>query len=262
MKNTLVIFRKDLEEIRKVRYVYFSLLFVPIALVAVATITFYGISRETDVTPEKVALLRLAVPGSDGMSPKEVLMHFWANQWMTYLLLIPAALPTVIASYSIIGEKLQKTLEPLLATPADDTEILLGKSLASAGPALVAAYLAFIVYSVGVDVIAYPVLGYILFPNWTWGLAMLLIAPTLSFLGVMLCVLISSKVNDVRAAQQIAVVVVLPIIALFIAQMAGVFIFNLNAVLAGFLLLLALDYLLFRVGKRIFERENILTRWK
>lgn len=262
MKNTLIIFRKDFEEIRKIRYVYFSLLFVPVVLVGIAVITFYGISRVADVTPQDVATLRLAVPGSERMLPKEVLMHFWANQWMTYLLLIPAALPTVIASYSIIGEKLQRTLEPLLATPADDTEILLGKSLASVLPALGVAYLAFIAYTAGVDVIAYPILGYILLPNWTWGLAMLLIAPTISFLGVMLCVLISSKVNDVRAAQQIAVVVVLPVIALFIAQMAGVFAFNLTAVLGGFILLLAFDYILFQVSKKVFERENILTRWK
>ena len=40
-------------------------------------------------------------------------------------------LPTTIASYSLVGEKVQRSIEPLLATPTTEGEILLGKSIAA-----------------------------------------------------------------------------------------------------------------------------------
>ena len=50
---------------------------------------------------------------------------------IVYLFVILATvLPSTIAAYSIVGEKVEKTLEPLLATPTTDGEILLGKSIA------------------------------------------------------------------------------------------------------------------------------------
>src|SRR5689334_12232902 len=49
---------------------------------------------------------------------------------LTYIFVIFAAvLPTSIAAYSIVGEKVEKSLEPLLATPTTDSEILLGKGI-------------------------------------------------------------------------------------------------------------------------------------
>ena len=43
----------------------------------------------------------------------------------SFLFVIGAALlPVTIASYSLVGEKVQKSLEPLLATPTTDEEIL------------------------------------------------------------------------------------------------------------------------------------------
>ena len=45
-------------------------------------------------------------------------------------IILAAIIPTVIGSYSIVGEKIEK-LETLLATPTTDSEILLGKTLAA-----------------------------------------------------------------------------------------------------------------------------------
>jgi len=50
-------------------------------------------------------------------------------------------IPVGIASYSLIGEKVQKSLEPLLATPTTDAEILAGKALAAFIPSLVANFI-------------------------------------------------------------------------------------------------------------------------
>lgn len=51
-------------------------------------------------------------------------------------------LPTGIASYAIVGEKIEKSLEPLLATPASDGDVLMGKSLAALIPAISTTFIA------------------------------------------------------------------------------------------------------------------------
>ena len=47
---------------------------------------------------------------------------------------MPLMVPVTIAAYSIVGEKITRSLEPLLATPVTTTELLLGKGLAAALP--------------------------------------------------------------------------------------------------------------------------------
>jgi ABC-2 type transport system permease protein len=73
---------------------------------------------------------------------------------------------------------------------------------------------------------------------------------------------VSSRVNDARSAQQIAVIVVLPLVGMLIGQIAGAFIVPTwllglaAAALAGIWVLL----ILFSVA--LFDRERILTRWR
>src|SRR5439155_7480348 len=50
---------------------------------------------------------------------------------MVLLLIIPVIIPTAIAAHTVIGEREQGTLEPLLSTPATDREIRSGSPLAA-----------------------------------------------------------------------------------------------------------------------------------
>ena len=65
-------------------------------------------------------------------TPAECMQGFLVNEFLLLFLLIPLAVPVTIASYSIVGEKTTRALEPLLATPASTAEIILGKGLAAA----------------------------------------------------------------------------------------------------------------------------------
>lgn len=235
---------------------------LPLLLAMIGFLTFYFGVLPAEVRPSDIAVYRQIIPGGGSMTPKEVLMHFWANQWLTYLLLAPGVLPTVIASFSIVGEKVQKTLEPLLATPVSDEEILLGKALAGVLPALASTFIAFAVYVAVIDYLSFPLLGYLLVPTFPWLIAMLILAPLLAFVGVLLLVLVSSRASDVRSAQQIGAVVVVPIIVLFVLQLVGRVAFTLELVAVGIGVLIVANLLLLRVARRIFQREAILTRWK
>ena len=56
------------------------------------------------------------------------------NTFSFFFIILAAVLPTTIATYAIVGEKVEKSLEPLLATPTTDSELLLGKSIAAFFP--------------------------------------------------------------------------------------------------------------------------------
>jgi ABC-2 type transport system permease protein len=74
--------------------------------------------------------------------------------------------------------------------------------------------------------------------------------------------MVSSRVNDPRAAEQLSMVVIVPVLAVFFGQIAGLFIINRQFVLVAALVLLALDAFLVSLAVRVFQREVILTRWK
>ena len=131
-----------------------------------------------------------------------------------YLVLIAAILPSIIASYSFVGEKVEKSLEPLLATPTTDGELLLGKSLAAFVPCIAVTYLAAAISAAILDVWSYIRIGDFLMPNVFWFLVCSVIAPLACILSVEANVIVSSRVNDIRAAQQLGGLVVLPLILL------------------------------------------------
>lgn len=91
---------------------------------------------------------------------------------------------------------------------------------------------------------------------------MLVLAPLLSLLAVSLAVIISSRVNDTRAVQQIGGFIVLPIVLIGVAQTTGLILLNAASFTVGALLIAALDAAILRVGVRLFQREKILTQWK
>jgi ABC-2 type transport system permease protein len=178
-----------------------------------------------------------------------------------WFLIGAVVIPTAIASYSLVGEKVQKSLEPLLATPMTDGEILLGKMISGLLIPLVAIYSGSVVYMGLMDYFTRGTLGYFYYPNWLIG-AILLAVPMASLMSVELNVIISSRLNDVRSAQQLGTLLILPFLGLFLASEIGIFSFNSTnlGIVAGALAII--DVLLFIVSKATFQREEILTKWK
>jgi ABC-2 type transport system permease protein len=183
------------------------------------------------------------------------------NMVLMIFIIIPATLPTIIATYSIVGEKNNRSLEPLLATPTTDGELLAGKIFSAFLPSMGSTLIAFSLGVLLLDVVLIPKVGYPILPNLTWILSIVLLAPTACLMSVLACVLVSSKVSDVRAAQQVGGFIVMPVVLLMIGVLSG-FIFLspvmifVVAALYGFL-----DLGLFFFVKAIFNRETILTKW-
>lgn len=183
------------------------------------------------------------------------------NMVLMIFIIVPATLPTIIASYSIVGEKNNRSLEPLLATPTTDGELLAGKIFSSFIPSMGSTFLAFTLGVILLDVVLIPKVGYPLLPNLTWTLSILLLAPTACLMSVLACVIVSSKVSDVRAAQQVGGFVVMPVVVLMLGVLSGfiflspLMIFVVAGAYGG------IDLALFYFARAIFNREGILTKW-
>jgi ABC-type Na+ efflux pump permease subunit len=101
-----------------------------------------------------------------------------------FFIIISAPLIAAIASYSLVGEKVEKSLEPLLATPTTDGEILLGKSIAAFLPPMASIYAGAAIFMALMDAVTYSKLGYYFFPNLNVGVVLLLLAPLAAILSV------------------------------------------------------------------------------
>lgn len=184
------------------------------------------------------------------------------NLLLLFFIMIPAIIPTILASYSFVGEKINKSLEPLLATPTSDLELLIGKCASIFIPTMMATWFGFVACSIIIDFLTYPVLGYYPVPNAVWLIGILFLAPLFCILSISVNVLVSSRVSDVRASQQIGSLVVLPLVAFFIISMSGLFTLSILSMLAFSLLLLAVDAAVLYLALKVFGREEILVRWK
>jgi ABC-2 type transport system permease protein len=182
---------------------------------------------------------------------------------LTYFFVVLAAvLPASIAAYGIVGEKIEKSLEPLLATPASDGEILLGKSIAAFVPPTLAIWAGASIFMVAADYLTYSELSYNFFPNWTSGIMLFLLAPLAAIFSIQAATLASSRVTDVRGANQIASLMFVPFMAVFLAAVEGIFAFNVDNLLVISGIVLIVDVALLFLSTSTFRREEILTKWK
>jgi ABC-type Na+ efflux pump permease subunit len=182
---------------------------------------------------------------------------------LTYFFVVMAAvLPSSIAAYSIVGEKVEKSLEPLLATPTTDEEILLGKTIAAFVVPILAIWAGAAIFMAVTDSLTHNLLSNYYFPNWNSGIMLFVLAPLAAVMSIQVGVIASSRVNDVRGANQLAGLMWIPFIGVFIMAIDGVISFNLGILLIISAVVLAFDVALYFASKSTFKREEILTKWK
>jgi len=219
-----------------------------------------GSNRPID--EQELAVVRQAFPALAGLPAADLIQALLLSGIQSMFLIIPLMVPLVIAVYSIIGEKQTRSLEAVLATPIETSELLAGKCLAAAIPGIFSGWVSYALFVVlAIPALSGAIMGaVVLRPAWL--LAMLLVAPASSFLAVILGLIISSRATDPQSAQQVAGVIVLPVVALMIGQITGLLQLSVLVVLIVAALFLALDAGLLLVAVRLFQRETILTRWK
>lgn len=199
--------------------------------------------------------------GLRGLEPDAAVQAFIFEQFLTMFLLIPVTGAMAFAAYSVIGEKQGRTLEPLLATPLTTAELLAAKTIAALVPSLVIMLTAVAVYIGGIALLAgNGVLGAVVNPRIV--VLLFVLGPVAALVALQMAVTVSSRVNDARTAQQIGVLIILPITAAMVAQFSGILWLTLPVILALTVGLGIIALILMLVGVALFDREAILTQWR
>jgi len=197
----------------------------------------------------------------DGFSPvRGFVVLLTGYMFAPFLLIMPLMLSTIIGAESFVGERERKTLEALIYTPATDSELFLGKVLASVVPAVLFSWLSFLVYAVVVNAASWPAMRWIWFPPVIWWPLMLWLAPAIATLGMAASVLISIRAKTFMEAYQLTGSLVVVVLLLVAGQVSGVLFLSPAVILLLGLGVWLLDFILIRIGIRTFSRPALLSR--
>ncbi len=177
---------------------------------------------------------------------------------MLYMLVIPAFLPSTLSAYSVVGEREQGTLEPVLITPIRREEFLIGKALAAFLPTLVIAYVVFGIFLAAAALFAHPAIASAIYAG-THVLIQLLFTPLLAGWGVWVGIAVSARSRDVRVAQQLSVLGTLPLVAILALMSLNVIAVSTGLAIGLAAALLAVDLLAWRAVAAMFDRERLIT---
>ncbi len=130
-RRVRAIFQKELREYRRNGFIVWTMAVIPLVFVIFPLVEI------------------LAQPASAATS-------FLIGDPLAFLLGIPAVAPAVVAAYSVVGERQQGTLEPVLTTPIPREEFLLGKALAALVPSLGVSFAVYAFFIACVDLFASP----------------------------------------------------------------------------------------------------------
>ena len=234
------VFIKDFQELTKNRYVFFSMLFLPVLLVGISIFDIYSAVNSSSPT-STIATLVLT--------------------FSTIIILIPAIVSVLIGCTSVVIEKNNRSLEPLLATPITDTELLVGKALTPFIPAMILGYAAYGAIIPIADYLTFPVFGANVLPSPMLLYQMFVLAPLIGLFGTFVALFISTKIKDVRAAQQVSMLSVMPLfVLLIIGTLTLASISNLLVVITVILIFAVVGFAWLTIKQ--FNRESILISWK
>ncbi len=256
--NTVL--RREFAETIRNRLLLGTILIPPMIL-TVAPLALAGVIGSRSLPAELAASVLTERPEWAGFTASELAGAFTVQQFLAFFLLMPAYIPLAIATFSIIGEKQARSLEPVLAAPIRTSELLTGKALAALVPGVLAGWLTYLVFATLASFVYGPhLVGVVTDSSWLAGVFVL--GPAVGLASVVAGVIVSSRVNDPRVAQQVGGVVIVPIIAITLIQASGTLLVGASGYLLMALLILIISLGGLRLGVRLFDREAILTRWR
>jgi ABC-2 type transport system permease protein len=247
-----------------------NILFVtllPLLIVAEPIVIIWAVARfggESIVNSSLIqaAMLSLTneIPAAAALPVDQQFQILLVSQFKFFLMLIPTMIAVSFSTFSIIEEKQSRSLEPLLATPVRTWELLLGKALSGAIPALIVTWICAVIFFLGVTILGWGNLVLtVLTPSWY--ITFFVLTPAVAILSFLLGVIGSSRAKDAKNAQNLIVFIILPVFALIAVQVTGVIWFTPLLTLVLSICLIVVDYLVLRVAVRLFQRESIVLKW-
>jgi len=201
-----------------------------------------------------------AVVGATELPPEARVQVFLLQQFLMLFLIIPITGAMTLAAHAVIGEKQARTLEPLLATPVTTAELLIAKVAGALLPTLAISLAGLAIYLGGVFLLAAPGVAHAMV-NLRTAILILVVGPAAALVALQCTIVVSSRVNDARTAQQFGVLIIVPLAIVLIAQFTGALWLSASQLALAGVGLLGAWVLLVALSVGVFDRESILTRW-
>lgn len=255
-RTVRVILRKEVRELRRNRPALFAVVGMPIfaSVLGVAYLAVLHRFADEATLPDTVA------DGCGGLAGADCFVTWMGLMLQAVFLAFPGVIPATAGAQTLVGEKVARTLEPLLATPVSTVELLLAKGLAACLPPIIANLVAWGLWLVGMGQVD-PAIPVVL-ASPAWCLAILVLGPLLSVAATLLALVVSSRVAEPRTAQQITALVVAPAVGLVTMLISGAAAGGAARLVGMGAAILAVDLLLALLAVRLFDREAVLTRWR
>lgn len=232
-RRVRAIVRKELREYRRNRTVVIGMAILPLIFLAQPLITVFTL-------------------------PASAAIQLAQQNELLYMLGIPALVPATLAAFSVVGERQQGTLEPVLTTPIRREEFLLGKALACFVPSVAISYAVYVFFLACVELFARPAVTSALVRGPDL-LAQLIFTPLLAGWSIWVGVAISTRSSEVRVAQQLGLLANLPSVAVTTLIAFDVIHATLVLALGAAVVLLVLNRLGWRITSAMFDRERLIT---
>ncbi len=139
---------KEWAEVFKNKMVLFTIVLMPLLFTALPLIMLFVTTGSTIPGGDTADLPEMFLSVCGQMDSASCMQVYVINQFLILYMMLPLIIPITIAAYSIVGEKTTRSLEPLLATPISTEELLIGKALAAAIPAVGATWLCFFIFQI------------------------------------------------------------------------------------------------------------------
>jgi len=231
--------RKELTEFRRNRFIIVTTAIVPLVFLISPT----------------ASILAIKATASSAVLTRRV------DTSLFFPLLIPVVVPTILSAFSVIGEREQGTLEPVLTTPVSTVELLAGKAAAIFLPAVSVAYLIFGIFVAIVRFGATAAVG-----TAAWNAPQLpaevIFIPLLAGWSIWVGLAISARASDTRVAQQLSLLGSLPPLALIALLSFNVITPSLGIAAVFAAVLLVIDCAACFVVAQLFNRERLITGTK
>jgi len=235
-RRVRAVVQKEVRELRRNRFVVVTMGALPLVFLVTPLVTLLHIPASASGAEVKAAVGTLSL----------------------FMLIIPLVVPPVMAAYSVVGERSQGTLEPVLGAPVTASELLVGKALAVFVPSVVIAYAIYFAAAITIRIVAAHVVSAVVW-HTPQLLAQILFTPLLAAWSIWLGIGISTRASDVRVAQQLSTLAGLPLLAFTSLISFQVLTPSVPLALGLALALLVIDIAAARVVAGLFDRERLVT---
>ncbi len=264
MTRVRALIKKELLDISRNRGALVPVAFVTILALALPFVIVVAIPALTgDPLARDADLVKVSTAAGlhERLSEEAQIQLFLFEQFLMLFLLTPITGAMALASHSVVGEKQARTLEPLLATPTTTVELLVAKVLGALLPTLAISLAGLVIYFTGIAALGAAGVLRAMISGRT-ALLILVVGPAAALVSLQAAIIVSSRVQDARTAQQFGVLIIIPLSVVMVMQFTGsLWLTGWTLALVG-AALLGLWVLLTAVSVALFDRESILTRWR